>query len=185
MNIDCHIVFDTKYSVPYNLVHELVEVRSNPTTVEIFHKSQWVALHPRARGHGHTVTINEHRRRSHQAHLEWTPSRMVHWAQSIGPHTARLFERILAYKPHPEMGHRSCLGLIRLAGQYSSSRMEAAAERALAQGNLSLPGAAESCADRGGIGGGRRQHRVQLARHDRARKELSPAALTEALSAGG
>ena len=69
---------------------------------------------------------------------------MVHWAQSIGPHTARLFERILAYKPHPEMGYRSCLGLIRLAGQYSSSRMEAAAERALAQGNLSLPGAAEA-----------------------------------------
>ena len=83
------------------------------------------------------------------------------------------------------MGYRSCLALIRLAGQYSSSRMEAAAERALAQGNLSLPGAAESCADRGGIGGGRRQHRVQLARHDRARKELSPAALAEASAQGG
>jgi hypothetical protein len=59
---------------------------------------------------------------------------MVHWAQSIGPHTARLFECILADKPHPEMGYRSCLGLIRLAEQYSSSRMEAAAERALAVG---------------------------------------------------
>jgi hypothetical protein len=30
---------------------------------------------------------------THQAHLEWTRSRMVHWAQTIGPHTARLFER--------------------------------------------------------------------------------------------
>ena len=35
---------------------------------------------------------------------------MVHLAQSIGPHTVRLFERILADKPHPEMGYRSCLG---------------------------------------------------------------------------
>jgi hypothetical protein len=34
---------------------------------------------------------------------------MVHLAQSIGPHTVRLFERILADKPHPEMGYRSCL----------------------------------------------------------------------------
>ncbi len=34
------------------------------------------------------VTIAEHRPRSHQAHLEWTPSRMVHWAQTSGPHTA-------------------------------------------------------------------------------------------------
>jgi transposase len=135
VNIYYHIAFDTNYySVPYNLVHELVEVRSTPTTIEIFHKSQRVASHLRARGHGHTVTIAEHRPRSHQAHLEWTPSRMVHWAESIGPYTARLFERILADKPHPEMGYRSCLGIIRLAGQYSVGRMEAAAERALVTG---------------------------------------------------
>ena len=128
-------MFDTNfYSVPYNLVQELVEVRSTPTTVELFHKGQRVASHLRARGHGHTVTIAEHRPRSHQAHREWTPSRMVHWAQTIGPHTARLFERILADKPHPEMGYRSCLGIIRLAGQYSPARVEAAAERALLTG---------------------------------------------------
>jgi hypothetical protein len=76
---------------------------------------------------GNVNAIAEHRPRSHQAHLEWTPSRMVHWAQSIGPHTASLFERILPDKPHPEMGYRSCLGIIRLAGQYSPTRMEAAA----------------------------------------------------------
>ncbi len=29
---------------------------------------------------------------------------MVHWAQIIGPQTARLLERILADKPHPETG---------------------------------------------------------------------------------
>jgi hypothetical protein len=39
VNIDYHIVFDTNYySVPYNLVQELMEVRSTPTTVELFHK---------------------------------------------------------------------------------------------------------------------------------------------------
>ncbi len=59
---------------------------------------------------------------------------MVHWAESIGPQTARLFERILADKPHPEMGYRSCLGIIRLTGQYSPVRVEAAAERALLTG---------------------------------------------------
>src|SRR5438105_7355030 len=77
------------------------------------------------------LTEKEHRPKSHQAHLEWTPSRMVHWAQTIGPNTARLFERILADKPRPEMGYRSCLGIIRLADQYSPARVEAAAERAV------------------------------------------------------
>jgi transposase len=135
VNIDYHIAFDTNfYSVPYNLVHELVEVRSTPTTVEILHKGQRVASHLRAQGHGHAITIAEHRPKSHQAHLEWTPSRLVHWAQSIGPHTARLFERILVDKPHPEMGYRGCLGIMRLAREYSPARMEAAAERALLTG---------------------------------------------------
>src|SRR5262249_22256717 len=67
-----HIVFDTNYySVPYKLVHEMVEVRSTPTTVERFHKGRRVASHLRARGHGHTASIAEHRPRSHQEHLEW------------------------------------------------------------------------------------------------------------------
>jgi transposase len=135
VNIDYHIVFDSSfYSVPYNLVHEVVEVRSTPTTVEIFHKGQRVASHLRGRDRGKVITNAEHRPKSHQAHLEWTPSRMVNWARSIGPHTAQLFERILSDKPHPEMGYRSCLGLIRLARLYSAVRMEAAAQRALLTG---------------------------------------------------
>ena len=132
VNIDYHIAFDHNfYSVPYALVHERVEVRSTPTTIEIFHKGERVASHPRGRGREQVITQKEHRPKSHQAHLEWTPSRMVHWAEQIGPHTARLIERILSEKPHPEMGYRSCLGIIRLAERYSPTRMEAAALRAL------------------------------------------------------
>jgi transposase len=59
---------------------------------------------------------------------------MVQWAEKIGTHTARLLERIMADKPHPEMGYRGCLGIIRLADRYSHPRMEAAAELALLTG---------------------------------------------------
>jgi transposase len=132
VNIDYHVAFDSNfYSVPYNLVHELVEIRSTPATVEILHKSTRVASHLRHRGRGQAVTNDEHRPQSHRAHLEWTPSRMIHWAETIGSNTARLFERIMADKPHPEMGYRSCLGIIRLAEKYSAQRVEAACERAL------------------------------------------------------
>jgi len=138
VNIDYHVAFDTNfYSVPYNLVHEVVEIRSTPTTVEILHKGQRVASHLRGRGHGKAITVHEHRPKSHQAHLEWTPSRMLDWAKRIGPQTAQLFDRILADKPHPEMGYRGCLGLIRLAEKHSPQRMEAAAQRALATGACS------------------------------------------------
>ena len=43
-------------------------------------------------------TLPEHRPKSHQAHLEWPPSRL------IARHTAQLIERILADKPHPRDG---------------------------------------------------------------------------------
>lgn len=135
VNIDYHVTFDSNlYSVPYNPVHELVEIRSTPTTVEILRRGTRVASHLRSRGRGQVATQDEHRPKSHRAHLEWTPSRMVHWAQTIGPNTARLFERIMHDKPHPEMGYRGCLGIIRLAGKYSAPRVEAAAERALLTG---------------------------------------------------
>ena len=136
VNIDYHVTFDANlYSVPYNLVHELVEIRSTPTTVEILHKGTRVASHLRSRGRGQAVTNDEHRPKSHRAHLEWTPSRMVHWARNHRPATPRdLFERIMNDKPHPEMGYRGCLGIIRLAGKYSAQRVEAAAERALLTG---------------------------------------------------
>jgi transposase len=135
VNIDYHVAFDANFcSVPYNLVHEVVEIRSTPTTVEILHKGTRVASHLRSRERGKALTIEEHRPKSHRAHLQWTPSRMVHWAETIGPNTARLFERIMNDKPHPEMGYRGCLGIIRLADKYSPQRVEAACERALLTG---------------------------------------------------
>jgi transposase len=135
VNIDYHVVFDSNYySVPYNLVGELVEIRSMPTTVEIFHKGKRVASHLRSRGNGQTVTNGEHRPRSHQEHLAWPPSRLMSWARTIGPNTERAIELLLQEKPHPEMGYRGCLGIIRLAKKYSNERLEAATQRALLTG---------------------------------------------------
>jgi hypothetical protein len=63
---------------------------------------------------------------------EGVHSRCARWL--FGPNTARLFERIMDDKPHPEMGYRGCLGIIRLSEKYSAQRVEAAAERALLTG---------------------------------------------------
>ena len=40
-------------------------------------------------------------------------------------------EAILGAKRHPEMGYRSCLGILRLIKTYPAERVEAAAQRAL------------------------------------------------------
>lgn len=140
VNIDYHVAFENNYySVPYTLTGQMVDVRATPATVEIFHKSQRVASHLRLRGRQYEArTQPEHRPKSHQAQLQWTPSRIVEWAAKTGPQTAALVERVLASKPHPEMGYRACLGFIRLADQYTAPRMEAAAQRALLTGARAL-----------------------------------------------
>jgi transposase len=135
VNIDYHIQFDDSfYSVPYQLTQQKVEVRATPTTVEIFHHGIRVASHARAHKPYTPVTHSEHRPKSHRAHLEWPPSRMIQWAQTVGEHTAQVVTQIMETYPHPEMGYRSCLGIIRLGQSYPVARMEAAAKRALETG---------------------------------------------------
>ncbi len=138
VNIDYHVEFDRHYySVPYTLTGQLVDIRSTMTTVEIFQRGERVASHPRSRQAYKATTNSEHRPKSHQQHLAWPPSRLLRWAQSVGPATAQLFAAILESKPHPEMGYRSCLGILRLGQRYSTERVEAAAARAVSTGACS------------------------------------------------
>ena len=69
--------------------------------------------------------------------MAWPPSRLLDWAKTVGPATAQLFAEILQSKPHPEMGYRSCLGILRLGQRYRNERLEAAARRAVATGACS------------------------------------------------
>jgi len=138
VNIDYHAVVDYHgYSVPYQLIHQELEVRSTATTVEFFHHGKRVAAHPRSYLAGKFTTLEEHRPKSHQRYLQWTPSRLVDWAAKTGPQCARVVEHILKDKPHPEMGYRSCVGIIRLGKGVGQQRLEAACARALRFGTCS------------------------------------------------
>jgi len=133
MNIDYHVDFDGHhYSVPFQQNREKVEVRATFTTVEILLRGNRIASHPRSRVRGGFSTKPEHMPSSHRAHAEWSPSRLIEWAASVGEHTAKLVEAILHDRPHPEQGYRSCLGILRLSKKYGHDRLEAACANALA-----------------------------------------------------
>ena len=137
-SLDYHIdVLRWYYSVPHQLVGEKVDVRISATTVEVFYRHRRVASHARSFIVGGHTTVDEHMPASHRRHAEWTPSRIVHWAESTGPATAGLVETIMRSRPHPEMGFRSCLGIMRLGQRYGDDRLEAASIRALAAEALS------------------------------------------------
>jgi len=136
--IDYHVEVDHHYySVPHEHVGERCDVRLAQATVEIFLRGRRVASHLRNGVRGGYSTTCEHMPQSHRRHLEWTPARIVRWAEETGPQTAALVKAVLESRPHPEQGYRSCLGIMRLGKRYGDDRLEAACTRALAVRALS------------------------------------------------
>ena len=132
VNIDYHIeVNGHYYSVPYSLIHQEVDVRYTTKIVEIFFKGKRLTSHLRDDTRGRHTTIKEHMPKSHQEYLQWSPSRIISWAKTIGASTAMVVEVILNARGYPEQGYRSCLGILRLAKRYSPERLEAACKRAI------------------------------------------------------
>lgn len=138
VNIDYHLEFDAHYySVPYQLVGKRVDVRAITTVIEVFHKGRRVASHQRSFRRGGFTTDPAHRPSAHRYYAEWSPPRLIRWAEKIGPQTATLVRAIIERRPHPEQGFRSSLGILRLAARYSPERLEGACGRALAISALS------------------------------------------------
>ena len=138
VNNDYHVEVDgSHYSVPYQLMDEDVEIRTTTSMVEIVFRDKRVASHRRRKTKGELVTEPEHMPASHRRYLEWTPSRLTHWASQNGAATGSLVSEILKRRPHPEQGFRASLGLMRLGRRYSGERLEAACRRALALSSYS------------------------------------------------
>ena len=136
-NIDYHVEFDGHYySVPHALVGQVLELRVTLSSIECFASGRRVAVHARSHRRGAFSTLTEHMPASHQAHRQWSPSKLIAWGATVGPHTERVVAFQLERMPHPEQGYRACLGLMRLARQYGNTRLEAAATRAVALGAM-------------------------------------------------
>ena len=141
VNIDYHIEFDKHYySVPYALIHQEVYIRATERTIEISFKNRCVACHPRSSARGRHTTISEHMPTAHQKYAEWSPERILGWAQTMGPFTAQLVDTLFDSRKHPEQAYRSCLGILRLGDRYSKERLESACRRALPAGIRSYKG---------------------------------------------
>jgi transposase len=132
VQLNYHIEVDRHYySMPYQLLHERIDIRATAAIVEAFRKGERVAAHVRSHVKGGYTTLPEHMPPSHRYYAEWNPARFIQWAGKTGEATARLVETILSTRPYPEQGYKTCLGIINLTRDYEPVRVEAAARRAL------------------------------------------------------
>jgi transposase len=137
VSTDYHVEFERYfYSVPHSLIREQVEVRATSRTIEIFFKGKRIAAHQRRYGGARFGTDPDHMPSSHRRYKEWSPERFQRWARSIGPQTEGLVIAILANRPHPEQGFRTCLGVLKLYHVIDPAQAEAVSGRALEIGGL-------------------------------------------------
>lgn len=127
VNLDYHVdVARHWYSVPYILARQEVWVKASERLVEVFFENERVASHQRSCvPHRHT-TVPEHMPPHHQAVRSWTADNFKTWASSVGAHTVRLVELLLAAPRYKELAFRSILGLQRLERKYGKTAFEAA-----------------------------------------------------------
>ena len=136
--LDYHVEIEAfYYSVPHALIREQVDARITTGTIELFHRGKRVAAHQRRYGgaprHGTDV---DHMPSAHRHYAEWSPERFCRWGADIGPNTQGLIIAILARRPHPEQGFRTCMGVLRLYKALEKSRAESVSAYALAIGAL-------------------------------------------------
>lgn len=132
---DYHVeVEGHSYSAPYKLKRKKLEIAYTDRTVEIFYKGRRVASHVRSRVRGGRTTVAAHMPEHHRRYAERSPEGYLERAQQIGAATGALLERILEASAHPQLAYKSCQGILRLAREYGSERLEAASRRALTLG---------------------------------------------------
>jgi transposase len=121
-----------KYSVPFSLIGEDVEVRLTEKIVEVFFNGSRVASHPRsAKQQRNPIVAPEHMPVEHKKYLSYNTDDFLSWAATVGGYTSKAVEFFLSSGKEPEQGFKSCASLTKLGSRYGRKRLEMACELAL------------------------------------------------------
>lgn len=116
------------YSVPYQLIGEIVNTCTTDSLVRIFHKNQEVALHERAKEKWEYKRKTEHAPPFQEAVLQCSREGLLSLAKDVGSFTHQVAEAILS---HPSVDKlKPVRHLLKLAEKYSKERLENACKRA-------------------------------------------------------
>ncbi len=121
-----------KYSVPFDLIGETVDIKLTRQFVEVFFKGGRVALHRREPYQiRDAVVIPEHMPEQHRKYLSYNTDHFKEWSRSVGLSTATVVSYFLESGKEPEQGYKSCASLMKLANNYSEKKLEIACEQVL------------------------------------------------------
>lgn len=122
-----------KYSVPFDLIGENVDVRVTKSIIEVYYHGTRVATHIRVSApQRDPITKPEHMPEAHRKFLRYNAEEFEAWANSIGPKTFEVVHHFLTGGKEAEQGYKSCASLTKLEKTYGAKRLEDACDRVLA-----------------------------------------------------
>ncbi len=118
-----------KYSVPFDLIGEKVDMRLTSNTVEIFFHGSRVASHVRKQAAQREPIVNpDHMTPEHRKYLGYNTEDFMNWAKSIGEKTYTVVNHFLTSGKEPEQGFKACASLTKLGEKYGVKKLESACD---------------------------------------------------------
>ena len=130
---DCHIVYaHNRYSVPYQYVGKLVDLKITSSTIEIYHHDQRISTHHKfpSTVKNKYETYDDDMPKSIRV-SEWDDIRIKKWANKIGKNTCEVIERIFESVKIKEQAYNPSLSVLKISKKYGDDRLEKACMIAL------------------------------------------------------
>lgn len=124
-----YLVTDGKnrYSVPFDLIGEKVDIRLTRNSVEVLFHGNRVAVHRRLHSAQRDPMIKpEHMTPEHRKYLNYNADDFQAWAKEIGPKTSEVVRRLLSAGKAPEQGFKAFASLTKLFARHGKTRLEKA-----------------------------------------------------------
>jgi transposase len=122
-----------KYSVPFDLIGEPVQIRITRDLVEVYFKGSRMTSHRRLSSFSaHPVIKPEHMPERHREYLNCNAEEFKKWAETVGKSAKTVVADFLSAGRAEEQGYKSCMTLMKLARRYGKQRLEETCELILA-----------------------------------------------------
>lgn len=125
-------VENIKYSVPYEFIGKIVDIRCSRKSIEVFFHNNRIASHIRYYGYHDPVVLPEHMPENHRQYLAYSSEHFMEWAEGIGQATKLVTKALLSAYKVDKQAFPACRSLMKLVDKYSIERVESACTRALA-----------------------------------------------------
>ena len=122
-----------KYSVPFDLIGEQVQIMLTKDLIEVYFKGSRMTSHQRLEKYSvQPVVKPEHMPTNHREYLNYNADEFKEWASTVGKSVEEVVKHFLTSGSVPEQGYKACVSLIKLGKRYGKKKLEAACERMLA-----------------------------------------------------